>query len=166
MKFILFKMFLTIIASTVASLFRKDQSVIRAPFTFTAVQNGLKKVTSQAIIAYLNNNHLHIQVVLSSQTVLTMHLYGFTGRGIYEFSCSHSTHPNELKLENKAWPGEVYTSYSSSAGGYIEIVSFTPYLVEAAFSITAVLESPDFSLPVSRVEFTQGYVRAPLIRKQ
>jgi hypothetical protein len=157
------KLFLTLMTSAIAALLRKSQQTAAVPYIFTATLNGAEKIQSHDLVAHRFKDHLHLQVSLDGRKMLTMHISGVTGAGIYEFLGYTSACPNVLTLEDKTWLSQVYTSYSPAGGGYIKITSLTPYTLEATFSITASLDAPDFSRPVATMEFTRGYVSAPLM---
>lgn len=156
-----FKLFFTIMASAIAATFRKPQPVSATRSVFTALVNGIEKIQSQALAAYHYKDYLHLQVSLPGQIILTMHLHSITGTGIYEFAGYSADNLNLITLEQQAWLGQVYTSNFSAGGGYIEIISLTPYVVEATFSIKVALEAPDFNIPIAITEFTRGYLKVP-----
>lgn len=149
-------------ASSVVSLLRKEKPAIKRSSIFIALQNGTQQVRSHAVIAYHYKDYLQLQVFLPNQRVLTMQLYGVTTTGIYEFSGHDLGNPNIIILERQAWLEPIYTSDSLSGGGYIEIISLTPHLIEATFSFTMAPDAPDYNIPVTNTEFTQGYIKVPI----
>ncbi|QHT66360.1 hypothetical protein GXP67_06655 [Rhodocytophaga rosea] len=163
MKIILFKMFLTFMASSVVSLLRKAKPVISSSSIFTAMHNGTQHIRSHSLIAYYYKDYLQLQIFMPGQRVLIFQLYGVTGTGIYEFSGQDSDNSNVVMLERKNWLEQIYTSDSLSGGGYIEIKSLTPFSIEATFSITIAPDDPDYNMPIAKTEFTQGYIKVPFL---